>query len=114
MKIYVSLFIAALFVHVQAQDNFTVIKVTGKVLSQKSNRPLSSGDKVQSKDALQFGSKDASIILFHPKTGRKVIKGVPDDSPREFMQLLQAFVKPSEKSTATRNAGLKYLDKLQN
>lgn len=96
-----------------AQDNFTVIKVTGKVLSQKYNRNLASGDKINSNDALQFESKDASIILLSPKTGRKQIKGVPDNSPREFMQLLESFVKPSEKSTATRGAGAKYFEKLE-
>ena len=96
-----------------AQDNFTVIKVSGTVLSQKNNRALISGDKIQSKDALRFNSKDAYIILYSPKTGRKIIKGVPDESPHEFMELLQSYVKPSDKSTASRNAGSKYLDQLE-
>jgi hypothetical protein len=114
MKLFSVLISMVLFYQVSlAQDNFTVIKVTGKVLSQKSNKPLVSGDKIESKDALKFESKDAYLILFSPKTGRKMIKGVPDNSPREFMQLLQSFVKPSEKSTATRNAGLKYIEKLE-
>jgi hypothetical protein len=113
MKTMLTLAICLAAAGLIAQDNFTVIKVTGKVFSQKYGRSLTSNDKINSKDALQFESKDASIILLSPKTGRKLIKGVPDSSPREFMQLLESFVKPSEKSTATRSAGAEYFSKLE-
>jgi hypothetical protein len=95
-----------------AQDTYTVIKVAGKVLSMRLNRPLVTGDKVQEKDALKFGSKSDYVILQSPKSSRKVVKGVPDSSPREFIQLLQSFVKPAAKSTASRGGGQGYIEKL--
>ncbi|HZY80032.1 MAG TPA: hypothetical protein VFE50_10950, partial [Cyclobacteriaceae bacterium] len=58
--------------------------------------------------------KESYIIVNSPQTGRKRISGVPDNAPREFLQLLQSFVQPELRSTASRNISLQYLESLQN
>lgn len=98
----------------QAQETYTVIKVVGQVISKEHQRALRAEDKLQDKNALQFSSAEDYIIVISPKTGRKTIKGIPDNAPREFIQLLQSFVKPETRSTATRSSSLEYIDKLKN
>lgn len=98
----------------QAQDAFMVVRVVGKVESPALAREVKTGDVIQSKDKLRFANKESYIIVNSPQTGRKKISGVPDNAPREFLQLLQSFVQPELKSTASRSISVQYLEMLQN
>ncbi|HMJ70764.1 MAG TPA: hypothetical protein VK508_17800 [Cyclobacteriaceae bacterium] len=98
----------------QTPSQYHVVRVVGAVESPALKRQLKTGDVIQSKDQLKFGNKESYIIVNSPQTGRKRISGVPDSSPREFLQLLQSFVQPELKSTASRSISLQYLETLQN
>ncbi len=98
----------------QSPAQYHVVRVVGAVESPVLKRLLKTGDVIQSKDHLKFGNKESYIIVNSPQTGRKRISGVPDNTPREFLQLLQSFVQPELKSTASRNISLQYLEQLQN
>jgi len=97
----------------QSPSQYHVVRVVGTVESPTLKRPLKTGDVIQSKDHLRFGTKESYIIVNSPQTGRKRISGVPDNTPREFLQLLQSFVQPDTKSTSTRSISLEYLEALQ-
>lgn len=94
----------------QSTDGFRVVRIVGAVQSTKLNRPLRTEDVIPTGDNLKFGSAKDYLIVFSPKGGRKRIVGVPDSQPRELSQLLQSFVKPDERSTATRGSNPAYLD----
>ncbi len=97
----------------QNPSQYHVVRVVGKVESPALNRALKTGDVIQSKDQLKFGTKESYIIVNSPQTGRKRISGVPDNSPREFLQLLQSFVQPELRSTSTRHISMEYVESLQ-
>lgn len=109
--LYVLMFVA-LVAHAQP-SKYHVVRVVGKVESPALKRELKTGDVIESKDHLKFATKESYIIVNSPQTGRKRISGVPDNSPREFLQLLQSFVQPELRSTASRNISLQYLETLQ-
>lgn len=98
----------------QSPSQYHVVRVVGKVESPALKREIKTGDVIQSKDHLKFATKESYIIVNSPQTGRKRISGVPDSSPREFLQLLQSFVQPELRSTSTRSISLQYLESLQN
>lgn len=98
----------------QTPSQYHVVRVVGHVESPALKRELKTGDVIQSKDQLRFGTKESYIIVNSPQTGRKRISGIPDNSPREFLQLLQSFVQPDTKSTSTRAISMVYLEELQN
>ena len=98
----------------QTPSQYHVVRVVGQVESPALKRDLKTGDVIQSKDQLRFATRQSYIIVNSPQTGRKRISGVPDNSPREFLQLLQSFVQPDTKSTSTRNISMAYLESLQN
>jgi hypothetical protein len=98
----------------QSPTVYTVVRVVGKVESTVLKRELRPGDKLQSKDQLKFGTKDSYVWVNSPQTGRKKIAGIPDSAPREFLQLLESFVRPEYKSTASRSISLQYVETLQN
>lgn len=114
MKIlpYALLFLT-LICQAQTATQYHVVRVVGKVESPALKRELKTGDVIQSKDHLKFATKESYIIVNSPQTGRKRISGVPDNSPREFLQLLQSFVQPELRSTASRNISIEYLETLQ-
>lgn len=93
---------------------YRVVRVVGQVESPALKRMLQTGDLIQSQDHLKFGSKDSYVIVNNIKTGRKKISGVPDNEPREFIKLLQSFVQPEKRSTASRAVALQYIEFLQN
>jgi hypothetical protein len=107
------LFLASI-VFAQTPAQYHVVRVVGTVESPVLKRALKTGDVIESKDQLRFSTKDSYIIINSPQTGRKRISGVPDNSPREFLQLLQSFVQPDTKSTSTRSLSMEYLESLQN
>jgi hypothetical protein len=107
------LWLLSLICGAQTPDQFHVVRVVGKVESPALNRALKTGDVIQSKDHLKFDSKESYIIVNSPQTGRKRISGVPDATPREFIQLLQSFVRPELKSTSTRHISIEYVESLQ-
>jgi len=88
-------------VKAQSPTSFTVIKVSGKVVSKILNRQLKSGDLVKPDDRLTFNTKEAYVHVINAE-GTKTIRNVPDSSPREFMQLMQTFLSPGSKNKATR------------
>jgi hypothetical protein len=98
----------------QTPAEYTVVRVVGKVESQTLKRELKTNDRIQAKDQLKFDRKESYIYVTSPQTGRKKISGVPDSAPREFLQLLESFVRPEYKSTSTRSISLQYLESLQN
>lgn len=93
---------------------YRVVRVVGHVESPALNRVIRTGDVIQSKDQLKFGTKDSYIIVNSIQTGRKKIAGVPDTQPREFIKLLQSFVQPEKRSTSSRSVALQYIEQLQN
>lgn len=105
--------VTSLVCDAQSPSQYHVVRVVGKVESPALKRELKTGDVIQSKDQLKFGTKASYIIVNSPQTGRKRISGVPDNSPREFLQLLQSFVQPELKSTASRQISIQYLELLQ-
>jgi hypothetical protein len=111
--LYLMIFLAVVC-QAQSPAQYHVVRVVGKVESPALKRELKTGDVIQSKDHLKFATKESYIIVNSPQTGRKRISGVPDSSPREFLQLLQSFVQPELRSTASRNISLQYLETLQN
>jgi hypothetical protein len=97
----------------QTPAQYHVVRVVGQVKSPALKRQLKTGDVIQAKDQLTFGNKESYVIVNSPQTGRKRISGVPDESPREILKLLQSFVQPELKSTASRNISLQYIEQLQ-
>lgn len=81
---------------------FRVITVQGSVENTKTRKQVQPGDRIGQSDALKFGSREAYVIVISPKVGRKKISGVPDNNPRELENLVKSFLRPDEKSTATR------------
>ena len=112
--LYSILLLSLLGLTASAQDTYKIVKVSGNVESAALGRLIKSGDQIQSSDKLKFEKKENYIVVIHPKTGRKIIKGVPDNSTHEFYKLLQSFVKPEERSTATRTVSTQYIEKLHN
>ncbi len=100
------------FAWAQTSDIYRVISVSGSIEHVKQNRPLQQGDRITLTDPLKFSNKSDFIIVIHPKIGRKLIRGVPDNSPRELENLIQSFVKPSERSTASRSTATEYWSQL--
>ncbi len=92
----------------QHDETFRVISVSGVVEHIKLKRPLQQGDKINAADPLKFSTRNDYVIVISPKIGRKTIRGVPDSSPRELKHLLESFLLPSEKSTATRGLDTEY------
>lgn len=76
----------------QTPTTFTVIKVSGSVYSSALKRTVKNGDVIAASDQLKFDSQKTYMHVINPGTGLKTVRDVPDDSPRELMGLLQAFV----------------------
>lgn len=97
------------------QATYTVIKVTGKVYSDLLKRNVKTGDEIKATDKLSFDSKDSALRVMNPKEGQKVLRNVPDNSPRELMQLLSKFmmVGGGRKGPSSRGNGeFKIMDQL--
>ena len=71
----------------QSQAPYSVIKVNGKVISKLLKRQIKTGDIVSVSDKLIFESRESYIHVINAE-GSKSIGHVPDNSPREFMQLM--------------------------
>lgn len=98
--------------YAQPSDNFVVIKVGGSVFSSVLKRTVKTGDVVTAKDKLIFQSRGSYLHVINPSVGRKTIRNIPDNSPREFMQLLQAFLSADKKNSNSRgglSAGIERL-----
>lgn len=105
-------FVISVAAWTQTTEVYRVISVSGSIEHVKLNRPLQQGDRISLNDPLKFSDKSNFVIVIHPKIGRKMIRGVPDSSPRELENLIQSFVKPSERSTASRSTTTEYLSQL--
>ena len=88
------------------------MRVVGNIESNKLKRLVKTDDVIPEGDQLKFQTKQDYLIVFHPKQGRKRIKGIPDSQPREFKMLLQSFVKQDERSTGTRGGDQTYLERI--
>lgn len=97
----------------QTTGNYRVVRVVGNVESSILKRALKTEDVIPDGDHLKFKTKHDYLIIFHPKSGRKKIQGVPDEQPRELNTLIQSFLKPDEKSTGTRAINQAYLEQLK-
>jgi hypothetical protein len=96
----------------QQPTTFTVIKVSGKVYSNALNREVKSKDVIKTSDNLAFNSRGAYLHVINPEIGRKTIRNVPDNSPREFMALLQGYLSQDKKNKTSRGAGSKGIEKI--
>lgn len=99
--ILITLWSISFQVKAQISTSFTVIKVSGKVVSKILNRQIKSGDIVKPDDRLVFDTKDAYVHVINAE-GTKTIRNIPDNSPREFMYLVQTFLSPDNRNKATR------------
>lgn len=117
MKRYIVslLLLLSVSVAVEAQNakEYRVVRVVGVVENPTSKMALKTGDVILSDTKLRFATKDAYIIISSPETGRKKIAGVPDNKSRELLDLLQSFLQPEVRSTASRSISLAYLETLQ-
>lgn len=100
LLVLIALLSIPLLLTAQLQTSYTVIKVSGKVVSKILNKELVSGDIVRPDDRLIFDSKDTYIHVINAE-GTKTIRNVPDSSPRELMQLMGTFLSPN-KNKSTR------------
>ncbi len=96
----------------QAHTSYTVIKVSGRVISKILNREIKSGDIVKPDDRLIFDTKEAYIHVINSE-GTKTIRNIPDNSPREFVQLMQTFLSPEKKNKASRGASTTNLENIK-
>ncbi len=96
----------------QIHSSYTVIKVSGKVISKILNREIKSGDIVKPDDRLIFDTREAYVHVINSE-GTKTIRNIPDNSPREFMQLMQTFLSPEKKSKASRGAATTNLENIK-
>ena len=96
----------------QQPTTFTVIKVSGKVYSNTFNREVKSKDVIKASDNLAFNSRGAYLHVINPEMGRKTIRNVPDNSPREFMVLLQSYLSQDKKNKTSRGAGSKGIEEI--
>ncbi len=94
----------------QSSTTFTVIKVSGKIYSNSLKREVTNKDVLKTSDNLTFDSKGSYLHVINPEMGRKTIRNVPDNSPREFMQLLQGFLSQDKKSKTSRGASSKGIE----
>lgn len=94
----------------QSSTTFTVIKVSGKIYSNSLKREVTNKDVLKTSDNLTFDSKGSYLHVINPETGRKTIRNVPDNSPREFLQLLQGFLSQDKKSKTSRGASSKGIE----
>jgi hypothetical protein len=106
--VFLVFFVISIAAWAQNTEVYRVISISGSIEHVKQNRPLQQGDRISLTDPLKFSNKSDFVIVIHPKIGRKMIKGVPDNSPRELENLIQSFVKPTERSTASRSTSNEY------
>jgi hypothetical protein len=110
------LFIALLFLNCQIQaqiiTTYSVIKVNGKVVSKLLNREIRSGDLVKSNDQLVFESKDSYVHIINSE-GRKTLRNIPDNSPRELMQLMQTFLSQDKNNKTSRGTAVSNLESIK-
>ncbi|NOS56742.1 MAG: hypothetical protein HOP37_10870 [Cyclobacteriaceae bacterium] len=92
----------------QANEVYRVISISGLIEHVNLSRALQQGDRIKLTDPLKFSHKNDFVIVINPKIGRKMIRGVPDNSPRELKLLIESFLKPDEKSTASRSTSSEY------
>src|SRR6478736_4890265 len=104
---FVAILLVAEISVAQQPSTFTVIKVNGKVYSNALNREVKSKDVIKASDNLAFDSKGAYLHVINPEMGRKTIRNVPDNSPRQFMSLLQGFLSQDKKNKTSRGAASK-------
>ena len=97
----------------QPGDHYRVVRVVGHVESSILKREFKTEDIIPDGDKLKFKGKEDYLVIFHPRSGRKRIQGVPDEQPRELNLLLQSFLRPDHRSTGTRDVNTTYKDKLK-
>ena len=89
---------------VWAQDVY-VMYVQGKVTNVKSGKLVNVGEKIDLKEKLIFGSKDAFVDVFDEKDGRFLIKPLQNMEPdpeNETMYTLLNIVSNSNKNLGAR------------
>jgi hypothetical protein len=75
-----------------AQEEYTVVKVTGNVLKADSSKIIP-GTKVTLKDKLIFSASEGLIILANPKLGRLVVKPeAKDKKGNSFIVLVSEYL----------------------
>lgn len=96
----------------QSQASYSIIKVNGKVISKLLKREVKAGDVVNLSDKLIFESRESYIHVINAE-GSKSIGHVPDNSPREFMQLMQTYLSPDRNNKATRGGANSRFDNIK-
>ena len=95
LLVLIALLSIPLLLTAQLQTSYTLIKVSGKVVSKILNRELITGDILRPDDRLIFDSKDTHVHVINDE-GAKTIRNVPDNSPRELMKLMDTFLSPNK------------------
>lgn len=88
-----------------------MIKVSGKIHSNLLKREVRTGDEIQASDQLAFDNRNAYIHVINPQ-GRKTIRDIPDQSPRELMFLLEKHLAKNKKYLKSRGSLNKYIESL--
>ncbi len=85
--------------------SYTVLKVAGDVYCERLQKNLHYSDKITSEDKLRFNSTTAYLVVLNPQEGRKVVRGVQQDTSSELKDLLIDVVSLEKKHTASRGEG---------
>src|SRR5260221_5722561 len=85
--------------------SYTVLKVAGDVYCERLQKNLHYSDKITSEDKLRFNRTSAYLVVLNPQEGRKVVRGVQQDTSSELKDLLIDVVSLEKKHTASRGEG---------
>lgn len=93
----------------QPKTAYTVIKVNGKVHSNFLKREIKTGDEIRPTDQLTFNNANAYIHVINPE-GRKTIRNIPDQSPRDLIVLLEKYLARDKRYLKSRGSISKYIE----
>jgi len=103
MKKLLVLFIMFFLVHgMSAQDKFTVIKVTGNIVIERTGAPLGTGTSFSQDENLLFKIPDSRASVYNPQKGRFLITS---QNAGEFKNIKSNYL-PSAGKISTRGGGI--------
>ncbi len=100
-KIYALLILVLLVQALEAQDYFTVIKVSGNIVIERTGTPLDIGTSFSQDENLLFKVPDSRAAVINPQKGRFIITS---QNIAEFKSLKSNYL-PSAGKISTRSVG---------
>ncbi len=88
---------------VSSQDNFTVIKVSGDIIIQRTGSPLFIGTKFSQDENLSFKSAASRAAVINPERGRYLLSA---DNSSEFMNSKSVFLPSTGKISARAGSAI--------